>query len=382
MNDPKERAKLSIRVPLAIPWFTEEEPQAAYDVVKSRWIIFGPKTEEFERQFAAKIGVKHAIAVNSGSSALLVAQAAAGIGPGDEVIVPNMTFISTATSSMYLGAKPVFTDINLSTYSMDANDIEKHITKRTKAIIPVHYAGQTADMADILNIAEKHKLIVIEDAAEAHLSEYNGVKCGGIGTMGIFSFTPTKPMTTGEGGMITTNDDELAERCRLIKNFGDTDKFKWDLLGFNFRMPEVMGAMGLAQLKKLDKAVQLRREIAAKYTEGFKDFDIVIPPYVRKIEDINFQLYTIRLKLDTLTITRDKFIEELSKIGVSSRLYYPCLHNQKVFERNCDQSDADFPNTIEYAKTALSLPIFPELTDTEIGYVIESVHQVALSNRR
>lgn len=382
MNDPKERTKLSIRVPLARPWFTEEEPQAAYDVVKSKWIIFGPKTEEFERQFAAKIGVKHAIAVNSGSSALLVAQAAAGIGPGDEVIVPNMTFISTATSSMYLGAKPVFTDINLSTYSMEPNDIEKHITKRTKAIIPVHYAGQTADMAEILNIAEKHKLIVIEDAAEAHLSEYNGVKCGGIGTMGIFSFTPTKPMTTGEGGMITTNDDELAQRCRLIKNFGDTDKFKWDLLGFNFRMPEVMGAMGLAQLKKLDKAVQLRREIAAKYTEGLKDLDSVIPPYVRKIEDINFQLYTIRLNLDSLTITRDGFIEELSKIGVSSRLYYPCLHNQKVFERICDQSDADFPNTIKYTKTALSLPIFPELTDTEIGYVIESVRQVALSNRR
>jgi perosamine synthetase len=360
--------------------------------VKSKWIIFGPKTEEFERQFAAKIGVKHAIAVNSGSSALLVAQAAAGIGPGDEVIVPNMTFISTATSSMYLGAKPVFTDINLSTYSMAPNDIEKHITKRTKAIIPVHYAGQTADMADILNIAEKHKLIVIEDAAEAHLSEYNGVKCGGIGTMGIFSFTPTKPMTTGEGGMVTTNDDELAERCRLIKNFGDTDKFKWDILGFNFRMPEVMGAMGLAQLKKLDKAVQKRREIAAKYTDGFKDLDSVIPPYVRKIEDINFQLYTIRLNLDTLAITRDQFIEELSKIGVSSRLYYPCLHNQKVFEgpalrdsasrKICEQSDDDFPNTIEYAKTALSLPIFPEITDTEIGYVIESVRQVASSNRR
>jgi perosamine synthetase len=200
--------------------------------------------------------------------------------------------------------------------------------------------------------------------------------------MGIFSFTPTKPMTTGEGGMITTNDDKLAQRCRLIKNFGDTDKFKWDLLGFNFRMPEVMGAMGLAQLKKLDKAVQLRREIAAKYTEGLKDLDSVIPPYVRKIEDINFQLYTIRLNLDTLTITRDQFIEELGKIGVSSRLYYPCLHNQKVFEGICEQSDADFPNTIEYAKTALSLPIFPEITDTEIGYVIESVHQVALSNRR
>jgi perosamine synthetase len=237
-------------------------------------------------------------------------------------------------------------------------------------------------MADILNIAEKHRLIVIEDAAEAHLSEYNGVKCGGIGTMGIFSFTPTKPMTTGEGGMITTNDDKLAERCRLIKNFGDTDKFKWDLLGFNFRMPEVMGAMGLAQLKKLDEAVRIRREIAQKYTQVFSDIDAIITPYVRKIEDINFQLYTIRLKADKLTCTRDEFIEKLSEVGVSARLYYPCLHRQKVFEGICEQTDTEFSNSIEYARTALSLPIFPELTEEQIQHVISSVRQVALAHAK
>jgi dTDP-4-amino-4,6-dideoxygalactose transaminase len=389
MNDPKERKRENetkggsfLAVPLALPWFTEEEPEAAYEVVKSKWICLGPKTEEFERQFAAKIGVKHAVAVNSGSSALLVVQAAAGIGRGDEVIVPNMTFVSTATSCMYLGAKPVFADINLSTYCIDVNEIEKNITPKTKAIIPVHYAGQSADMAEILEIARRHNLIVIEDAAEAHLSEYNGAKCGSIGKMGIFSFTPTKPMTTGEGGMITTDDDELATRCRLIRNFGDTAKFQWDMLGFNFRMPEVMGAMGLAQLKKVDEAVRIRREIAQKYTQAFSDIDTVITPYVRKIEDINFQLYTIRLKVDKLTCTRDEFIEKLSEFGVSARLYYPCLHRQKVFSGICEQTDVFFPNSIEYARTALSLPIFPEITEEQIQHVISSVRKVALTHAK
>lgn len=371
-----------MKIPLAKPWFTEEEPKAAYDVVESGWIIYGPRTIEFERQFAAMIDVKHAIAVNSGSTALLVAQAAVGIGPGDEVIVPDMTFITTVTSCMYLGARPVFADINLSVYGMEPKDIEDRITERTKAIIPVHYAGQTADMSQIIETARKYKLIVIEDAAEAHLAEYGGRKCGGIGKVGIFSFTPSKPMTTGEGGMITTDDDEIAERCRLIRNFGDAGKFKWDLLGFNFRMPEVMGAVGLAQLKKLNKAVQMRREIALRYTEAFRDLDSVITPYVRKIEDTNSQLYTIRLRLDMLNITRDQFIEELGKHGVSSRLYYPCLHSQRVFANVCYQTDAEFPNSIEFAETALSLPIYPQLTDEEVEYVIKAVKHTLTQHQK
>jgi len=362
-----------MKIPLAKPWFTEEEPQAAYDVVKSMWVIYGPRTMEFERQFADMMGVKYAIAVNSGSTALLVAQAAVGIGPGDEVIVPDMTFITTATSCMYLGAKPVFADINLSVYGMEPGDIEQKITDRTKAIIPVHYAGQTTDMAEIMSIADSHNLIVIEDAAEAHLSGYDGRKSGSIGKAGIFSFTPSKPMTTGEGGMITTDDDEIAERCRMIRNFGDADKFKWDMLGFNFRMPEVMGAVGLAQLKKLEKAVQKRREIALRYTEAFRKTDPIITPYVRRMEDTNFQLYTIRLRLDMLSITRDQFMEELAKLGVSSRLYYPSLHNQKVFADVSKQMDDEFPNAMEFAETALSLPIYPQLSHEEINYVIECV---------
>lgn len=371
-----------MKIPLFRPWFTDEEPQAAYDVIKSEWVIYGPKTMEFERQFADMMDVKHAVAVNSGSSALLVAQAAAGIAPGDEIIVPDITFISTATSCMYLGAKPIFADIDLSVYGIAAESIEKNITDRTKAIIPVHYAGQTVDMDAIMGIARRHNLIVIEDAAEAHLAEYNGEKCGGIGDIGIFSFTPSKPMTTGEGGMIVTNNDEMAERCRLIRNFGDVDKFKWESLGFNFRMPEMMGAIGLAQLKKLKKAIQRRREIAQKYTKAFDSVNEIITPYIRKIEDINFQLYTIRINLNELNITRDEFIKGLEKLGVSSRLYYPCLHKQVVFRDICRQTDAEFPNSMEFAETAISLPIYPQLTDTEIGYVTDSVKRVLAENKR
>jgi perosamine synthetase len=376
MNDCKENLNPDLKVPLAKPWFNEEEPKAAYDVVKSNWLIFGPQTERFEKEFADKIGVKHAIAVNSGSSALLVAQAALGISKGDEVIVPDMTFVSTATSSMYLGARPVFSDIKLTHYCIDPEDIEKKITARTKAIIPVHYAGHSADMDEIMKIADKHDLNVIEDAAEAHLSEYNGEKAGSIGDAAIFSFTPSKPMTTGEGGMITTNYDEIAERARLIKNFGDVDKFKWDLLGFNFRMPEVMGAIGRVQLKKLESAVKHRREIANQYNEEFEKLDGIITPWIRDEKDINFQLYTIRLDPRKISADNRLFASKLDKEGISSRLYYPPLHNQKVFNGIGNYRDQHFPKTTEFSRTALSIPIFPGMTNNEINYVIESVKKV------
>jgi perosamine synthetase len=372
-----------IKIPLSKPWLTEKESMVVSRVVRSKWLISGPEVREFEDLFAKKIGTKHAIAVNSGSSALLIAQAAIGVSEGNEVIVPDMTFVSTASSSIYLGAKPVFCDIDLLTYCLNPKEIEKKITRKTKAIIPVHYAGQTAEMLPILELAKKYKLYVIEDAAEAHLSEYNGKKAGAIGHMAIFSFTPSKPMTTGEGGMITTNDDKLANCARLIRDFGDTDKFHWDLLGFNFRMPEIMGAIGKIQLKRLDKAIKIRREIAAEYNEAFsRNNDTIITPFVRDNKSHNFQLYTIRLNLNKLTISRDAFIKKLAEKGISSRLYYPSLHNQKVFSNICNQKDSEFPNTLEFTKTALSLSIYPELTKNDIQYIVKTVNDLTSKFRR
>lgn len=376
MNDPKENKMKNLKIPLARPWFDEKEVNAAADVVRSRWLIFGKQVELFEEEFAKMVGARHAIAVNSGSSALLVSLMTLGIKEGDEVIVPDMTFVSTATAAMFLRAVPVFADIELKTYGMDPNDIEKRIVQKTKVIIPIHYAGQAAEMEPILEIAKKYNLKVLEDSAETHLSDYKGKKCGTMSDIGIFSFTPTKPMTTGEGGMIVTNNEELANKARLIRNFGDADKFKWETMGFNFRMPEVMGAIGRVQLKKLPKAIEIRRKIALKYNDGFKDEKAIILPYVRNLADHNFQLYTIRLNLDLLTITRDEVISKLAEKGVSTRLYYPTLHNQGVFAKFGPFRDSDYLNSMEYAITALSLPIFPDLTDEEINYVVALIKEI------
>ena len=263
-----------LQVPLAQPWFDETEVTAAADVVRSGYLCQGPKTAEFEAAFAKVVEVKHALAVASGSAGLLVALQAMGIGPGDEVIVPDMTFISTATAAMYLGARPVLCDITLSDYCIDPAKVGPLITAKTKAIIPVHYAGQTAEMAPLSDLAAEHGLLILEDAAEAHLARYKGGKFAGtLGDAGIFSFTPTKPMTTGEGGMIVTDDDELAEKIRLIRNFGDDSKFGWHTLGFNFRMNEVAAAIGLCQLAKLQEIIAVRRQKARHYDQALAPED-------------------------------------------------------------------------------------------------------------
>jgi len=370
-------------IPLARPWFDQKEVRAAAKVVKSGWLISGPSVRRFEQEFAKKIKTKYAVAVNSGSSALLVVQQALGIGPGDKVIVPNMTFVSTASSSLYLGATPVFADINLKTYCIDVNDIEKRITKRTKAIIPVHYAGQAADMDAIIRIAKKYKLKIIEDAAEAHLAKYKGRMVGGFGDASIFSFTPSKPMTTGEGGIIVTNNKQLAEKCRMIRNFCDRAKFSYAELGFNFRMPEIMGAIGLVQLAKLQKAVAMRRKIALRYTRALAKIDGIITPFVEDWQSMNFQLYTIRLDPRRLNIARDEFIKKLSAGGIQSRLYYPCLHSQELFGKNSKNkiSDRGYPNSIIFSKTALSLPIYPSLTMKEQDNIIDSIRKIAVKFR-
>lgn len=372
------------RIPLSRPWFGDEEATAAAEVVRSGWLISGPAVEEFERRFGKRLGGVEAVAVNSGSSALLTAMAALGVTAGDEVLVPDMTFVSTASAALYLGARPVFADINLENYCLDPDDAERKITPRTKVIVPVHYAGHTADMDAILALARRRGLRVLEDAAEAHLARYRaGAWAGTIGDIGIFSFTPSKPMTTGEGGMIVTRDPDLARRCRLLRNFWDTGKFQWEALGFNFRMPEVMGAIGLVQLGKLDAAVERRRAIGARYTEAFAKEQAIIPPTLRTAEDGNFQLYTIRLRTEQLTIDRDAVIRALDARGVDSRLYYPPLHPQPVFGGDGGRAAAtEAPRTLAYAASALSLPIFPSLGDEEHNHVVAVLLETLRAHKR
>lgn len=381
MNDNKERMTPGLKVALSKPMFDSQEAEAGRKVIESRWLIFGPIVEKFERDFAARMGAKYGIAVNSGSSALLVAMAALGVGPGDEIIAPNMTFISTASAALFLGAIPVFCDITLDDYAMDPALVESLITSRTKAIVPVHYAGQSCRIEELRTIARKHKIALLEDAAESHLAAHKGRFTGTWGEIGIFSFTPSKPMTTGEGGMIVTDSEELAKSCRLIRNFGDTDKFQWDVLGFNFRMPEVMGAIGQVQLGKLDAAVERRRQIGEQYLSAFQNVPGLIAPYRRSREDHNFQLFTLRLDPQEIAVSNNDIISQLIQKGVSTRLYYPSLHRQKVFARFAS-AKRSFPNSAEYERTAFSIPLYPALTDEEVAFVIHNTLEVIASARR
>ncbi|MDP9000224.1 MAG: DegT/DnrJ/EryC1/StrS family aminotransferase, partial [Myxococcota bacterium] len=301
----------------------------------------------------------------SGSSALLVAMSALGVGPGDEIIAPDMTFVSTASAALFLGAVPRFCDIEPAYFGMAPVELEKRITPRTKVIVPVHYAGHSCEMDPILDIARRHGIAVLEDAAESHLALHGGRATGTLGAAGIFSFTPSKPMTTGEGGMIVTDDEAIAQRCRSIRNFGDRGKFDWQDLGFNFRMPEVMGAIGLAQLVKLPEAVRRRREVAARYRRLLAGADIITLPRERVPQDANYQLFTILLDIDRLTVSRDDVIAALWELGVSTRLYYPPLHRAGVFARFGPHDDRDYPIAVWYAQRALSLPLYPTLTHEE-----------------
>lgn len=373
-RNPDVEGAVGMKVPLSKPWIDETEGDVAGAIVASGWLIQGPKVAEFEERFAEMTGSRHAIAVNSGSSALLVAMGALGIGAGDEIISPDMSFISTASAALFLGARPVFSDIELNYYGMDPKDLERWITPRTKAIVPVHYAGHSAEMGPIMEIADRHGIAVLEDAAESHQARYRGgAHTGTLGRIGIFSFTPSKLMTTGEGGMIVTDDDDLADKCRLFRNFGDHGKFEWHSLGFNFRMPEAMGGIGLKQLERLPESVRRRKAIAARYTDALQGRGDVVLPTVRQPEDTNFQLYTVRFPGGEAGKDRDTVKRELAERGVSTRLYYPSFHHQKVFEGSGPYQHEDYPNANEYEATALSLPIFPTLTEEQQTYVIENL---------
>lgn len=363
-------------IPLARPWIGEEEVEPVVEVIRSRWWVQGPRVADFEDAFAAVMGAEHAVAVNSGSSALLVAMAALGVGEGDEIISPDMTFVSTASAAMFLGARPVFVDIEPTYHGLDPERLETAITDRTRAIVPVHYAGHSAEMAPILEIAERRGVPVLEDAAESHLARYEGkALTGRLGEIGIFSFTPSKPMTTGEGGMIVTDDAALAERCRRFRNFGDHGKFEWAEFGFNFRMAEVMAAIGLVQLTRLEECVLRRRRIGRRYSDAFASSAVIETPNERTAEDGNYQLYTILVREEE-GASRDRLKDGLTERGIGNRVYYPAMHRQGVFAKYGPFDDADFPNALRFDRCALSLPIYPELTEEDQDVVITAVRDI------
>ena len=358
----------NIKVPIAKPIIGNEEIENVVEVLKSGMIAQGPKVEEFEEEFAEWVGADYGIAVNSGTAALHVALLSCGIGEGDEVITSPFTFIASGNSIVYTGAKPVFADIDLETYTIDPNSIEDLITENTKAILPVQLYGQSADMDRINEIAEKYGLTVIEDAAQAHGATFNGTPVGSMGDMACFSFYPTKNMTTSEGGIITTNDEELAENARIFRAHGASIRYHHSEIGYNFRMTDISAAIGLAQLDKIDDFNCKRIENAAYLNEGLSDVDGIITPYCADGSKHVYHQYTIRVEKGD----RDDWVDIINDCGVGTGIHYPIpLYNQPIykslgFEGYC-------PNAELAADNVISLPVHPSLTKEDLDLVIEAV---------
>jgi perosamine synthetase len=354
-------------IPIARPQLGEEEKQGVWEAMASGSLAQGPRVRELEERFADYIGAGHAVATSSGTTALHLALLGHDIGPGDEVVTVAFTFIASAASVLYTGARPVFVDIDERDFCIDVDRISGAIGARTRAIMPVSLYGQPADMAAVTEIAERHGLAVIEDSCQAHGAAI-GERRSGTWGVGTFSFYPTKNMTTGEGGMVTTDDGELVDRIRLLREHGMRVRYHHDLIGYNFRMTDLAAAIGLAQLPKLPAANDRRRAIAARYDAELSG---VITPQVRPGVTHVYHQYTIRVN------ARDAFAERLRERGVGSGVYYPIpVHRQKAFVA-LGYGDQSLPVTERLTEQVLSIPVHPSLSDDEVATVIGAVNATA-----
>jgi dTDP-4-amino-4,6-dideoxygalactose transaminase len=337
-------------------------------VFESQQFINGPQVKELEKQIAAYSGCKSGIGVSSGTDAILCALMALDIKAGDEVITTPFTFFATAGCIWRVGAKPVFVDIDLQTYNIDVNKIEKAITKKTKAIMPVHLFGQIADMDPIMEIAKRHKLFVIEDAAQSIGASYKGKKAGSIGTVGCFSFFPSKNLgTAGDGGMIVTQDTDLGERLEMMRGHGSKPKYFHQVVGGNFRLDTLQAAILLVKLKHLDNWSASRRSNAAKYDNHLKDMHFIIRPHIEPHNVSIYNQYVLRVP------KRDQLRTFLTGKEIGTEIYYPLsLHEQNCF-KELGHKKGDFPNSETAAAETVALPIYPELAEEQIAYVAESI---------
>ena len=380
-------------IPFSKPSIGKQEIKEVIKVLKSGWLTTGPKTKELEEKFSKYIGTKKAIAVNSCTSALFLSLAALDIKKGDEVIVPTLTFAATAEVVEWLKAKPVLVDIQKETYNIDPEQIKKHITKRTRAIIPVHYAGHPCDMDEIMRIAKKHNLAVVEDSAHAIGAEYKGKKTGTFG-IGCFSFYATKNLTTGEGGMLTTNNIKLAEKLQKLSYFGiDKDAFKrykksgtWyyeiKTLGYKCNMDNIHAAIGVVQLKKLDSMNKKRENIAKHYTKSFKKIAEIKTPVTRPYVKHSWHIYPIWINTSKLKTNRAEFIEELKKQNIGASVHFIPLHLHPYYRKKYNYKEGDFPVAEKAYRGLVSLPLFPDMTIKQADYVVNAVKKIIRGNRR
>jgi dTDP-4-amino-4,6-dideoxygalactose transaminase len=373
-----------MQIPYHKPYITASEINSMSESTREGWLTMGKKTYKFENMFGQFIGAKEAIAVNSCTAGLHLALKCAGIKEGDEVIVPTTTHASTAETVGYFKAKPVLADVERETHLTDASKIENKITNKTKAIIPVHYAGQPADMDTILEIAKRNDLFVIEDAAHAFPSKYNGKYVGTIGNATCFSFYATKTITTGEGGMITTDNPEWAKRMRSLRLHGVTrdawerekseNFWEYDVaeLGFKYNTTDMNSAIGIEQLKKADKLKEMRSKIALKYNEAFKNQEGLILHQILEDRETSWHLYPLKLNLESLSINRNKFIYELKQRGISASVHFIPLYRFSYY-KNLGYNIKDYPESEWVFERTFSLPIYPGMSNKEIDYVIDNV---------
>ncbi len=372
-----------MQIPITKPYMDEAEAQAAANAIRSGWIVQGPMVAAFEEAVARRLGVEHAVAVSNCTTALHISLICSGIGPGDEVIVPSFTYIATANSVLHAGATPIFVDIDPKTYNMNPELIEAAITPRTKAIMPVDQIGLAADLGPILEIAARHNLKIIEDAAPAIGASYNGQPIGSVSPVTCFSFHPRKSISTGEGGMITTNSAEIAARARVLRAHGasvsDLARHQaskviieeYAELGYNYRMTDIQAAVGLEQLKKLDFVLESRRRLAARYNSLLAGIGGLTTPFVPDYATHTYQSYAIRLD-PSLTPPRETIMNHMLEWGVATRRGVMAIHEEPYYKVTRGLNIA-LPITEQATRQTLLLPIYTTMTEVEQDYVVDSL---------
>ena len=363
-------------IPIAKPFLGDEEKRAVLDVLESGQFAQGPRVAEFEKRFAEYIGRGYGIAVNSGTSALHVALLAHGVGRGHEVIVPPLTFFACAATVMLCGGTPTFADIDRNLYTLDPAPLKKAVTKRTRVVMPVHLYGQTAEMEPINEISEAHDLVVLEDACQAHGAEYHGEKAGNLGDTSCFPFYPTKNMTTGEGGMILTDDPKIAETCRLLRDHGQRAKYDHVLVGYNYRMTEVAAAIGLVQLRKLDGFVRRRRENASRLTKGISQIEGLTPPLEGNWMFHSYYQYIVRVE-DGFPLSRDAIVQRLSSEGIGCRPSYPSvLYRQKAFRKRPRSRSKVAEDVVS---RLFEIPVHPLVSNKDVETILSAMDRLRMS---
>ncbi len=377
-------------IPYGRQWVTEEDIKAVSDVLRSDWLTTGPKVEEFEEAFAAKVGSRYAVALSSGTAALHAAAFAACIGPEDEVITTPMTFAATANCILYQGGRPVFSDVEPETLLVDASKIEEKITPKTKAIIAVDYAGQPCDYDALKSIAKRHNLTLVADACHALGATYKGRNVGALADMTVFSFHPVKHITTGEGGMVTTDDPELAKRVRVFRNHGITSDHRerercgsWFYemvdLGFNYRLPDINCALGLSQLKRLDQNVSRRRELAAFYNEAFSKIEAVRPLTQKADRKSSWHLYVVKLDLSKIRTTRKDVFSSLRDEGIGVNVHYIPVYWHPYYQK-LGYKKGLCPVAEKAYEEIVTLPLFCAMSDSDAAQVVSAVKKTLQSS--